>query len=645
MSVESSRKRAGGEKSEEDPPRKIASDECVELALSLADYLESPVLEDICIEFLSKESEYSKEEQFALGDKHNSMKLITQLCSDVKDSYELHEIVPVDINSLKSSTKTIVLQKSFELLGHRKPPAPPLSQQKETVFESMVEDFIDQAAVVNHHGRILAEQAFLLDQHVFMNDLITDAPQLIKELIEQDSRIPILANQFQKAVNQIEKNAIQAQNQVIHRKNYIMCLEISLANHQDLRAGSERFINILLESLKNFPYLISRGKRTENIALRNHEAGEKTIDVQYRNITREFEERGLPEGELSHQKSWLQLLTNLKDHSVKYFSRNIHNVQLPDGLRQIPREINFGLLGEFVSNVRQYFYNIRLQPAVIPARNEPAQAAPHPEGEHQNDGDGLNEDSIRLNFRQGSGEPTRKRAGREEPGEDPPRKIASGQLDETDSNQKDVVIIVEGQKFSCKKEELSRTSKYFEKMFNLKGLPRRMDSNGTIEMALSLADYLESPVLEERCIEFLSLESEYSKEEQFALGDKHNSMRLITQICSDIKDSYELHEIVPVDINSLKSNTKTIVLQKSFELLGHRTPPAPSLPQQKEALFETMVDDFIDQAAVVNHHGRILAEQAFLLDQHVFMDDSITDAPRLIKELIEQDSRIPILTS
>ncbi|CAL2033853.1 unnamed protein product [Caenorhabditis brenneri] len=365
----------------------IFSDECVEQALSLADYLESPVLEDKCIEFLSKESEYSKEEQFALGDKHNSLKLMAKICSGIKDSYELHEIVPVDINSLKSSTKTIVLQKSFELHGHRKPPAPPLSQQKEAVFEKMVDDFIDQAAVVNHHGRILAEQAFLLYEHVTMNDLMSEAPRHIKELIEQDSRIPILTSQLQKAENQIEKNAIEAQIQVIHRKDCIMGLEMSLVNNQDLREGLELFIDYLLETLKRFPYLINRGMRTENIALRNYETGERTVDVQYRNITREFEERGLPEGELLHQQSWLQSISDRNSQCVRQMNVRPGTLPVPDGLRQVPREINFGTLIEFVANVRQCFYNIRLRPVVIQVQNQPAQPDPQLGGEHQNDGD------------------------------------------------------------------------------------------------------------------------------------------------------------------------------------------------------------------------------------------------------------------
>ncbi|CAL2052352.1 unnamed protein product [Caenorhabditis brenneri] len=70
-------------------------------------------------------------------------------------------------------------------------------------------------------------------------------------------------------------------------------------------------------------------------------------------------------------------------------------------------------------------------------------------------------------------------------------------------------------------------------------------------------------------------------EEQFVLGDEHNFLKLINSA------------------------------EESFELHGHRKPSAPSFPQPKEASFETIIDELIDQAAIVNHHGTILAEQSF----------------------------------
>ncbi|CAL2033852.1 unnamed protein product [Caenorhabditis brenneri] len=365
------------------------TDGTIELALSLADYLESPVLEDRCVEFLSLESEYSKEEQFALGDKHNSMKLITQLCSGIKNSYELHEIVPVDINSLKSSTKTIVLQKSFELHGHRKPPAPPVPQQPEAQFEAMVGELIDQAAIVHHHGTILAEQAYLLDNHVRQKQLIATSIPKIKQIVKQDPRISILMNQLRSAENQIERNAIHAQIQVIKEKNDHIALEIMTEDDPGFRDYLENFTEIMCQVFEKdkFPYLISRGIRTENIAIHNHGTGEKTIDVLYRKITKDFEEKGLPQRRLDYQPTWMNDFLQQNQHWVQQTSQELSNVRIPDGLQQIPREINFGLMEEFIANMRKHFYSDRVQPHLNQEQNQLEQLDGGPEAGNQNDED------------------------------------------------------------------------------------------------------------------------------------------------------------------------------------------------------------------------------------------------------------------
>lgn len=239
-----------------------------------------------------------------------------------------------------------------------------------------------------------------------------------------------------------------------------------------------------------------------------------------------------------------------------------------------------------------------------------------------------------------------KKRGGDESNEIPPKKMAPEVLEVRDSAKYDVVIIVEGQKFQCRKKELSHHSTYFRRMFDSNfeeknkkevelGWTVELESfdlflkmvygeniinDVTVETMLELADYLESTTLEENCIRHLSNQTAFSLRKQFELAETYHSEKLMIQVLSSVKDADELDDVMPKDLGSVCNTTRNIIMQKSFELLGIRKPVSPPLPKDSNQLFEHMMGEMIDQAEVQNHHGEVLYNQSRLLLNQVGME-------------------------
>ncbi|CAL2033890.1 unnamed protein product [Caenorhabditis brenneri] len=143
------------------------------------------------------------------------------------------------------------------------------------------------------------------------------------------------------------------------------------------------------------------------------------------------------------------------------------------------------------------------------------------------------------------------------------------------------------------------------------------------EVALVAAIYLGSSTLEEKILKHLAEDSEISLKEQFKIAEDQKSYKLMIQVCASIKDAYELDEVVPKDLDSFCNRTKNLVLQRSFELLGIRRPPSPPLPEERDQLFEHMMNQIIDQVEVQNHHGQILVDQFELLLEHLCLEENM----------------------
>ncbi|EGT45250.1 hypothetical protein CAEBREN_17902 [Caenorhabditis brenneri] len=70
------------------------------------------------------------------------------------------------------------------------------------------------------------------------------------------------------------------------------------------------------------------------------------------------------------------------------------------------------------------------------------------------------------------------------------------------------------------------------------------------------------------------------------------------------------------------NNTKSIVLQKAFELLRHRKPSPP--PKEHEETFEQWIDAILEQVGIQNHEGQVLADQCRWLETHLIVEEFLS---------------------
>lgn len=342
------------------------SDENVDDALGLEAFLGCSALEEKIMKHLANDSEISRKEQFIMAENHNSVRLMKQIISPIKNPYELDEVVPKDLDSFCSHTKSLVLQKSFELLGIRKPDPPPLPREPELMFEKMFDEFIDQVELQHHHGMILVDLAFLLYRHGVNELYLKMEDSRIREKIKRDPRTIALEDQLENARSQLERNMIYAQLHVVLLKN----IYPSICRVNQLQE------NKIFMALRGYNCIINRDERNcmRSVIAR---MGNGEIDELYRERFPEF--RDVPDEELRLQRpernkkvkaipEWIRLMgvvnqqiqgmlqTDLLGRSLKRVPSRISSLEAPREFQQVPDIACFREIEEFVWNIREKYY-------------------------------------------------------------------------------------------------------------------------------------------------------------------------------------------------------------------------------------------------------------------------------------------------
>ncbi|EGT56096.1 hypothetical protein CAEBREN_13221 [Caenorhabditis brenneri] len=230
----------------------------------------------MCITHLAQGSRISLKEQFQLAEMHHSEELMIQVCSSIEDAYELDDVVPKDLNSFCNATKNIVLRRSFELLGIRKPPSPPQSKEPLQVFEDIMNEFLDQADIQNRHGMILDDQATLLRNHIISEEILDRELPHVKPTIQQDLRTHELMEKLRNTHSPAERIAVFAQIQITKFKNMYTTLFEMGDTPEDLR---ER-MSFFLEELYRIILRNTRDHSKPHPSVR----GEQLVDQMYREI-------------------------------------------------------------------------------------------------------------------------------------------------------------------------------------------------------------------------------------------------------------------------------------------------------------------------------------------------------------------------
>ncbi|EGT44322.1 hypothetical protein CAEBREN_14519 [Caenorhabditis brenneri] len=319
--------------------------------LELADYLESDSLEAKCIHHLGQQTFFSLKQQFQMAETYHSQQLMIQVCSSIKDAYELDETIPKELDSFCNTTKNIVLQRSFELLGIRKPPSPLLSGEPDQVFENRMNQIINQVEVQNHHGQILGDQIELLFEHLFLEENMPRFGDAVAQALRDNPLIKELTNELREAHEPEEVNFIQAQIMVLK------CKDIYAAGqHPDdwmLPVPSS-----IRARLRDFAIIINRNKRSHRsfrVTL-----GDRKIDEAYRSITesavRYCQRQHIRD--VTEHASWIEKINGVNGYLFETINQQDRvRRSLPDGIQHVSNRSNFRAISEFVSNVRSFHYS------------------------------------------------------------------------------------------------------------------------------------------------------------------------------------------------------------------------------------------------------------------------------------------------
>ncbi|EGT57765.1 hypothetical protein CAEBREN_24645 [Caenorhabditis brenneri] len=314
-------------------------------------------MEEMCMTHLARRSRIPLKEQFQLSEMHHSERLMIQVCSSIEDAYELDEVVPKNLDSFCNTTKNIVLQRSFELLGIRKPLLPPQSEEPSHVFEKMMNEFLDQADIQNHHGMILADQAALLENHILFEEYLDRVAPEAKILIQQDPRMHELMEQLQNTHSAAERNAVRAQILVVKLKN-IYTKQCEKGVSQDRYNGTPDFLEKLYR-------IMLRNQRDHSKSVPSVR-GEKLIDHIYRRIMEtvdaksNYETVSLYDGTeptwVSKIKQTIEALLPCRDEITADDSYRISRVTrgVSDGTR-------FQVLTQFVQIARESYFMGRMR--------------------------------------------------------------------------------------------------------------------------------------------------------------------------------------------------------------------------------------------------------------------------------------------
>ncbi|EGT57749.1 hypothetical protein CAEBREN_10773 [Caenorhabditis brenneri] len=302
---------------------------------------------------LAQGSEIPLKEQFKLAEKYCSENLMIQVCSSIKDAYELDEVVPKDLDSFCNKTKNIVLQRSFELLGIRKPSLPPQPEESEIVFEGLMGELLDQADLQNHHGMILADQAALLSNSLIFEEVLDREVPQAKPTILQDPRIHELMEELRDTHSPAERNAVRAQVLVVKYKNmYTTLIEMGAAPDHPLRES----IMLMLDRL----YIIIHRNQRKRFKPQPSVRGELLIDQIYRRTIETVEGRlanEAPQQNIGFEPIWLATI-NRTGQSLPWRPEVTLNIRqgISNLFRKVSGEASFLGLNFFVQNAREWFY-------------------------------------------------------------------------------------------------------------------------------------------------------------------------------------------------------------------------------------------------------------------------------------------------
>ncbi|CAL2052613.1 unnamed protein product [Caenorhabditis brenneri] len=277
-----------------------------------------------------------------------------QVCSSIQDAYELDEVVPKDLDSFCNATKNIVLQRSFELLGVRKSPLPPQPEHPELVFGEMMNEFVDQAELQNHHGMILADQAALIKGHIAYEEYIDRTLPEAKPMIQQDPRIHELMEDLRNTHDAAERNAVRAQILIVKLKNIYTTLSgMGAASEHPLSEG-------ILFNLESSYRIILRNQRN-HFKSAPSVRGEKLIDQMYRRIMENVDD-SLPTEAVPLNNGtkpiWVTKIREESDQLLPYRTgiSKKDSARISEGRREVSKEASFPGLVRFVQMARESFY-------------------------------------------------------------------------------------------------------------------------------------------------------------------------------------------------------------------------------------------------------------------------------------------------
>ncbi|EGT41570.1 hypothetical protein CAEBREN_21289 [Caenorhabditis brenneri] len=278
---------------------------------------------------------------------------MVQVCASINDPYELDKVVPKDLDSICNTTKNLVMQRSFELLGIRKPQSPPLPEDPDQFFENMINQMIDQVETQNHHGEMLVNQAVLLFNHMGIEHYLSETDKPARDIMSRDPSIEELVNQLREAHSQEQKNFIHAQVQVLKLKHiYTRVQNPNVWLNPDLRV---LIANSSQEKLRTLAAALNHNERSRSCS-HNITLGNREIDEIYRRFITEIVERNPEERPMNINESaaWFEDINNMNERLAN-FQRNSQNRvrrPMPDGIRHVSNRANFRVINELISNFR-----------------------------------------------------------------------------------------------------------------------------------------------------------------------------------------------------------------------------------------------------------------------------------------------------
>lgn len=342
------------------------SDEYSEVALVAAIFLESAIFEEKILKHFAETSEISLQDQFKMAEDHKSNRLMSQVFASIKDKYELDEILPKNLDSLCNSTKNLVMQRSLELLGIRKPPSPPLPEDPDQVFEIMISQMVDQIEIQNHQGEVLKDQVELLFDHMITEVHFTETD---KEIIRGDLLVQELLDQLRNAHEQSERNFIHAQIQVSAWKELYTILQNRVMDDV-LRAS------LIPKTTERLRMLAAKLNRDEKSRSQSHKVtlGNRDVDEVYRRLTAEAMQQNQTERprNVNYCPVWLESIHDLSSKMEKFaiYAPLYVPRPRPDNRRAVSNQASSRIVDDLLINARNVYYRtLRLNQ---PYRNQAA---------------------------------------------------------------------------------------------------------------------------------------------------------------------------------------------------------------------------------------------------------------------------------